>query len=275
LFGAWNLEFGISEVMPIFRKKSATDLLRTIIIDDEPHMRQSLEKLLLKHCPNTRIVGTADGVASGLESIRKHHPDLVLLDIKMDDGTGFDLLKQAEPVDFKVIFITAYDQYAVEAFRFSALDYLLKPVIPDNLVEAVHKAEEQKISDLEIQLNSLKSNLGADNHSKKKIILKTLENIHILSVDDIIYCGSDANYTEFFLSDGRKIIVSRTLREYEELLKQSGFFRIHKSFLVNLSKIVRIEKGEGGYAVMNTNEKIPIGSSRKEQLMELFEKLAD
>jgi len=261
--------------MPIFRKKSSTDLLRTIIIDDEPHMRQSLEKLLLKHCPNVRIVGTADGMASGLESIRKRNPDLVLLDIKMDDGTGFDLLKKAEPFDFKVIFITAYDQYAVEAFRFSALDYLLKPIIPDNLVEAVHKAEEQKISDLEIQLNNLKNNLDADNKSKKKIILKTLENIHILSVDDIIWCSSDANYTEFHLSGGGKIIVSRTLREYEELLKQSGFFRVHKSFLVNLSKIIRIDKADGGYVVMNNNDRIPIGSTKKEQLLRLFEELTN
>ena len=248
-------------------------MLRTIIIDDEKHMLQSLEKLLNKHCLNVRVVDKADGVASGLKSIRKHHPDLVLLDIKMADGTGFDLLKRAEPIDFKVIFITAYDQYAVEAFRFSALDYLLKPVIPANLVDAVQKAEEQKIIDLEIQLNNLKNNLGSSEHSKKKIILKTLENIHIVPVEDIIYCEAEGNYTTFFLQDSDNITVSKTLREYEEMLKHSGFFRVHKSFLVNLSRITRLEKSEGGYVVMTNGKKIPVGSSRREQLLGIFDSI--
>ncbi|MEZ5197004.1 MAG: LytTR family DNA-binding domain-containing protein [Bacteroidales bacterium] len=250
-------------------------MLRTIIVDDEPHMRQTLNKLLQKHCPNVKIVDMAGSVSSGLESIRKHHPDLVLLDIKMDDGTGFDLLRQAEPIDFKIIFITAYDQYAVEAFRFSALDYLLKPIIPAYLAGAVYRAEEQKIRDLEIQLGNLKNNLGTQDVSKKKIILKTLENIHILAVEDILYCASDSNYTTFYLANSNQIVVSKTLKEYEDLLKGSGFFRVHKSFLVNLSKINRLEKSEGGNLIMSNNEKIPIGASRKEQLMELFEQLAD
>jgi two-component system LytT family response regulator len=236
-------------------------------------MRQSLEKLLKKHCPNVRVIDQADGVASGLASIRKHHPELVLLDIKMDDGTGFDLLKIAEPLDFRVIFITAYDQYALEAFRFSALDYLLKPVIPDNLVEAVKKAEGQKIRDLEIQLHQLKNNLNTDDYSRKRIVLRTLEHIHVLQVDNIIYCESEGSYTKFFLDDSKMIMVSKTMREYEELLKHSGFFRVHKSYLVNLSKIVRLEKGEGGYVVMTNQERIPVGASRKEQLLHLFDSL--
>ena len=248
-------------------------MLRTIIIDDEPHMRQSLEKLLTKHCPNVKVIDQADGVASGLASIRKHHPELVLLDIKMDDGTGFDLLKMAEPIDFKVIFITAYDQYALEAFRFSALDYLLKPVIPDSLVEAVKRAEEQKIRDLEIQLHQLKSNLNTDDYAKKRIVLRTLEHIHVLQVNDILYCESESSYTKFFLQDAKMIMVSKTLREYEELLKPSGFFRVHKSFLVNLSKIIRLEKAEGGYVVMTNKTRIPIGASRKDQLLQLFNSL--
>lgn len=248
-------------------------MLRTLIIDDEPHMRQTLEKLLQRNCPNVKVVDQADSVASGLQSIRKHRPDLVLLDIKMDDGTGFDLLKLAEPIDFKVIFVTAYEHYAVEAFRYSALDYLLKPIIPANLTEAVTKAEEIRIKDLEIQLSSLRHNMAAEDTSKRKLVLKTMESIHIVAPDEILFCQSDGNYTLFILADGRNILVSRTLREYEELLKYAGFFRVHKSYLANLSKIIRLDKTEGGFLVMGNGEKIPVGASRKEELLELFEKL--
>lgn len=248
-------------------------MLRTIIIDDEEHMRQSLEKLLQRHCPNVQVVARAAGVASGLACIREHRPDVVLLDIKMDDGTGFDLLRQAEPIDFKVIFITAYDQYAAEAFRYSALDYLLKPVIPANLAEAMQKAEETRIKDLEVQLIALKNNMAADNQASKKLVLKTQDSIYIVVPDEILYCQADSNYSTFTLNDGRRITVSRTLREFEELLKQAGFFRVHKSYLVNLSRIIRLEKSEGGTLVMNNGDKIPVGASRKEELMELFNQL--
>ncbi|MCO5263777.1 MAG: LytTR family DNA-binding domain-containing protein [Lentimicrobium sp.] len=257
----------------IFVRKAKSKMLRTIIIDDEEHMQQSLEKLLQRYCPYVQVVARAGSVASGLACIREHRPDVVLLDIKMDDGTGFDLLKQAEPIDFKVIFITAYDQYAVEAFRYSALDYLLKPVIPGNLAEAIQKAEETRIKDLELQLSALKNNMAADNQLNKKLVLKTQESIYIVVPDEILYCQADSNYSTFTLNDGRRITVSRTLREFEELLKQAGFFRVHKSFLINLSRIIRLDKSEGGALVMSNGDKIPVGASRKEELMELFNQL--
>jgi two-component system, LytTR family, response regulator len=257
----------------IFERNKKQRMLRTLIIDDEPHMRQSLEKLLHLYCPNVKVVDQADGVASGLHSIRKHRPDLVLLDIKLEDGTGFDLLRLAEPIDFKVIFITAYEQYALEAFRFSALDYLLKPIIPASLVEAVNKAEDMRIKDLEVQLNSLRYNMASEDRSRRKLVLKTMDNIHIVTPDEVFYCESDGNYTIFCLAGERRIIVSKTLREFEELLKHAGFFRVHKSFLVNLSRIVRLEKGDGGFLVISNGDKIPVGASRKDELMDLFEKL--
>ena len=259
--------------MSIFSRNIPTKVLRTLIIDDEPHMRQTLEKLLQRNCPNVKVVGQADGVANGLQGIRRHRPDLVLLDIKMDDGTGFDLLKLAEPIDFKVIFVTAYEQFAIEAFRYRALDYLLKPIIPANLVEAVNKAEEMRIKDLEAQLNSLRYNMSSEDHASKKLVLKTLDKIHIVTPEEIIYCVSDGNYTTFSLADGRSILVSRTLREFEELLKHAGFFRVHKSYLANLSRIILLEKAEGGFLVMSNGDKIPVGASRKEELLELFERL--
>jgi two-component system LytT family response regulator len=258
-----------------FKHHNSKKMLRAIIIDDEQPIRLTLEKVLEKTCPNVRIVDMADGVASGLKSIRKHHPDLVLLDIKMNDGTGFDLLDQAQPVDFRIIFITAYDQFAVEAFRYCALDYLLKPIMTSSLAEAIHRAEEQKIKDIELQLSSLKNHLKNPDQSGRKIILKTIDNIHILKVEDILYCEADSNYTTFYLENTTRIVVSKNLKEYEEMLRGAGFFRVHKSYLVNLSKVTRIEKGEGGYLHMENQAKIPVGASRKEQLMELFGRLME
>ena len=249
-------------------------MLRTIIIDDEAHMRQSLEKLVKQYCPNVKIVAKADGVKTGVDTIKRLHPDLVLLDIKIDDGTGFDLLNQLEPVDFKVIFITAYDQYAVKAFKFSALDYLLKPVDADELVLAVDKTEKLVMKEMKTQLDTLADNMQTDDKSKKKIILKTFDNIHLVKISDIIYCESDGNYTNFYLLNGNKIIVSVTLKEYDKMFSEYGFFRAHKSFLINLGHIDRFEKSEGGYIILANEHKVPVASRKREQLLELFERIS-
>ncbi|MBW6461217.1 MAG: response regulator, partial [Bacteroidales bacterium] len=203
--------------MSIFSRNIPTKVLRTLIIDDEPHIRETMQGLLKKFCPQVKVVGEAGSVADGEREIRQKRPDLLLLDIKMGDGTGFDLLKLSEPIDFKVIFVTAYEQFAIEAFRYSALDYLLKPIITSDLVEAVSKAEAMRIKDLEAQLNSLRYNMSSEDHAGKKLVLKTLESIHVVTPDEVLFCESDGNYTLFCLTDGRKILVSKTLREFEEL----------------------------------------------------------
>ncbi len=259
--------------MVTFKAKSRKQMIATLIIDDELHMRQSLEKMLKSYCPNVRLVGKADGVKSGLKAIGQLHPDLVLLDIKMGDGTGFDLLKKLNDIDFKVIFITAYDQFAVKAFRYSALDYLLKPVDPDDLVEAVNKAETVSMKDLATQLNVLEEQLVSGDRTAGKIVLKTHECIHIIHVHDISYIESDGSYSTVFLINGKKIIVSRTLRDFENTLKDQGFFRVHKSFLVNLMAISRFDKGDGGFLVMGDGDRVPVASRKKDQLLELFEQL--
>jgi len=256
--------------MLTFTRKYITQMLRTIIIDDEASVRKSLEKLVNRNCPNVKLIAEADGVKSGVEAINNYHPDLVLLDIKMDDGTGFDLLKQLEPVDFKVIFITAYDQYAIKAFKFSALDYLLKPVDPDDLAEAVKKAEKLVMHELNQQLNTLEENMLTQEKSKKKIILKTFENIHLVKLPDIIYCESQDNYTNFHLMNDKKILVSNTLKEYDEMLSEYGFFRAHKSYLINLIHIDRFEKAEGGSIVLVNEIKLPVASRKKDQLLEML-----
>ena len=259
--------------MSIFRKNSGLDMLRTILIDDELHMRQTLERLVKQYCPEILLLAKADGVKTGVEAIEKYHPDLVLLDIKMNDGNGFDLLQQLEPVDFKVIFITAHDDFAIRAFRISALDYLLKPVDPEELKQAVEKARKIFQDDFNTQLDSLSEHLESQDSSIRKLIIKTAESIHLLHMQDILYCESDGGYTTFHMEDGQQIIASSTLRDYEEILSDFGFFRIHRSFLINMKHIVRFEKTDGGVVVLNGEIKIPVASRKKDLLLEMFERL--
>ncbi len=258
--------------MITFKAKYSRKMLRTIIIDDELHMRQSLQKMMGSYCPNVNLVATAGSVQEGIKVIEKHHPDLVLLDIKMDDGTGFDLLKALDHIDFKIIFVTAYDQFAVKAFKFSALDYLLKPIDPSDLEEAVNKAEKVIMQDMIKQLSLLEEQLRSDNRKDGKIVLKTLESIHIVRLNEINYFESDGNYTTVYLVEGKTIIVSKPLRNLEEMLKGMGFFRVHKSFLVNLSAISRFDKVDGGYLVMPTGDRVPVASRKKDELLDLFER---
>lgn len=246
-------------------------LLRTLIVDDEAHIRRSLSSMLSGDSL-TEVVGTADGVVCGLEAIEKYQPDLVLLDIKMNDGSGFDLLQRSKPLNFKVIFITAFEEYAIRAFRFSAIDYLLKPVNPDDLHEAILKAAQRKDLDFTSQLRALEDNLAARDHSQHKIVLKTSDSIWLVKTSEIYYCEADSSYTYFYLSNGKKLMVSGNLMEYEDMLKDAGFFRVHKSFLVNLSEIVRFDKGDGGFLVMSNNDRVPVASRKKEELMEIFRK---
>jgi two-component system LytT family response regulator len=256
-----------------FRKKSELNMLRTIIIDDEPHVRKTLARMIKEECSNVKLLKSANGVKSGLKAIEEQNPDLVLLDIKMDDGTGFDLLKKAEPINFKVIFITAFDQYAIQAFKFSAIDYLLKPVDPEDLVRAVNRAEQMMQQDFSTQLKALDENLKTQEPKGKKIILRTSETVYLVKVSDISYCESDLSYTQFYLADGQKILVSKTLREFDDMLKEFGFFRVHKSFLVNLLAITKFEKADGGYLVMENKDRVPVASRKRDQLLELFDRI--
>lgn len=249
-------------------------MIRTVVIDDEDHVRDSLIKLLAKHCPLVHVVGTAFSVESGRQVIRNVQPDLVLLDIQMNDGTGFDLLGSFPAIDFKVIFITAYDQYALQAFRFSAIDYLLKPVNPEQLVHAVEHAGQVLQDHLMVQMNILQENLKAVGRQDKKIILKTTDQIHLLDIKNIVTCESDSCYTTVHTVQGERIVVAKTLKEYEEMLSGCGFYRVHKSHLINLAHIRRFEKQDGGYIVLTSDVRIPVASRKKEEMMELLEKLA-
>ncbi len=251
-----------------------TDLLRTLIIDDEAHVRVTLKRLLEQVCPHVKIVGEASSVASGITAIREKSPDLVLLDIQMDDGTGFDLLNHYNNVDFKVIFVTAYEKFALQAFGFSAVDYILKPVDPEKLAEAVKRTEQLVQQTFNNQLGVLNDNLNPENRQTRKLVLKTQENVYLLGISDIIHCESDGSYTIFHTVDGEQILVSKGLRDYDELLTDHGFFRAHRSHLINLQHIKRFEKQEGGQVVMTNDLRVPVSSRSRDKLMRLFDEIA-
>jgi two-component system LytT family response regulator len=237
-------------------------------------VRDTLRKMTALFCPQVQIVGEAESVASGYRIIRDKAPDLVLLDIKMEDGTGFDLLNQLKNIDFKVIFITAYEEYALEAFDFSAVDYLLKPVNPEKLANAIQHVEKLVQHTVNIQLEALQENLDPENRKNRKIVLRTHESIHLVRISDIMHCEADGGYTTFTTIEGEKIIVTRLLKEYDDMLSGHGFFRVHRSHLINLQHIKKFDRQDGGYVVLTGNIKVPVSSRSREKLLQLFDKLS-
>jgi two-component system LytT family response regulator len=244
--------------------------LRVAVIDDEARARETIINILgLSEIPH-EVLGQASDVSSGYSLITEKNPDLVLLDINLTDGTGFDILRKFNDFDFKVIFITAHEEYAVTAFKFSAVDYILKPVVAGDLLAAIEKAyHEIRKNDTELKLSTLLSNLD----KIRKIVLKTAESIHIVNVQNIIRCESDINYTTFYLHNEEKLLVSRTLKEFAELLEPAGFFRTHQSHLVNLDHVIRYDKTEGGHLVMDDESIVPVSSRKKELLFRVFENI--
>ncbi len=240
-------------------------MIRAIIIDDEHESRNTLINMLVSFCENVRVVALGENVSSGLKAIAKEHPDLVFLDINMPDGTGFDLLEQINEVNFKVIFVTAFDQYALKAIKFSALDYILKPVEPQQLIDAVNKLKGQQ-SDFGMiskQINTLFRN----KNGFERITLPTFEGLRFIVLKDIIRCEADNNYTNFFLSSGEKVLVTRTLKEYDETLSGLDFIRVHQSHLVNSKYIDRYIKGDGGTIIMTDRSHVEVSRRRKEAFL--------
>ena len=246
--------------------------MRAVIIDDESSLRESNQTLLAIYCPEIDVVAMADGVKAGIATIQKEQPDLVLLDVEMKDGTGFDVVSAFPNRDFAVIFITGHDEYALKAFKFSAVDYLLKPIDPDELVKAVKKAETSLSQGLSaLQLKTLETNL-----SKKKlerILLRDSEKVYLIDIKDIIRCTADDNYTRFYLHDGKELLISNTLKEYETLFDGLDFFRCHQSHLINLKYFAFFEKKDGGIIHMKDGSTVPVSVRKKDQLLKMLETL--
>ncbi len=242
--------------------------MKAIIIDDEELGRKAIKSFIEKYATNTlELIDEADSVKNGLFSILSHQPDVVFLDIRMNDGTGFDLLEKLPKIDFKIIFVTAYQEHAIKAFKYSAIDYLLKPINPDEFIAAIDRLKtENKIDEIEQKVNVLIKNKSRFN----KIALPTLNGLKMVTISDIIRCESDNNYTLFYLLDGSKILVSKTLKEYDELLSSEGFFRVHKSHLINIAFVKEYIKGEGGYVILEDNTNIEVSRRKKESLLQLL-----
>ncbi|HXD93588.1 MAG TPA: LytTR family DNA-binding domain-containing protein [Bacteroidia bacterium] len=247
--------------------------LKIIIVDDEKRIRNSLVNVLKLHYPNVNVVAEAEDVTLAITAVKKHNPDVVLLDIKMPDGTGFDMIKQLMPLTFKIIFITAFDQYAIQAFKFSAIDYLLKPVIPEDLVNALQRVVQQlDIENSNTKLDVFMSNMSDLTRDKKKIVLNSHDKMHIISLNEVIRCEADRNYTQFFLFNKKSVLVSRPLKDYDDMLSEYGFFRCHHSHLINLEFVDRLEKKEGGILIMKDGSEVLVASRKYTELIAALHK---
>lgn len=249
-------------------------MIKAIIIDDEKNARFLLRDLLKRNCAQTlNLVGEADDVNTGIKAIQKYGPDVVFLDIQMKNGTGFDLLKQVKNVDFEVIFITAYDNYAIKAFEFSAFGYLLKPIKSGdlrNLVDrlATHLEKLKVAADKRVKI--LIDNYGDEAGKMKRLVINNIEGFQVVDIDHIIRLEASSNYTQFILSEGKSILVSRTLGQYEDLLKENGFFRIHQSHIVNLRHVQGYLKVDGGRVKMSDGSELSLSRNRKAAFIDRF-----
>lgn len=246
-------------------------MIRGIIVEDEIRSRDTLRGLLSRYCKNVEIIAEADSYRSGLAVIREQHPDVVFLDIQMPDGSGFKLLEELDEIKFEIIFTTAFDQFAIKAIKYSALDYLLKPIDPEELVSALKKVEN-KISKRGVNENIqvLLDNIKSRDANPHKIVLSTFEKIHIIETDNILRCESDNYYTNFFLTDGKQILISKTLKENEAMLGEHNFIRPHKSHLVNVKYIKGFLKNDGGYIEMTDGTHIPVSRRKREKIIEII-----
>jgi two-component system LytT family response regulator len=242
-------------------------ILKGIIIDDEPYCCDILAAMLESDCPELQIAGICDNGPDGLNAIKKHSPEIVFLDVEMPKMNGFEMLEQLPSVNFHLIFTTSYDQYALKAIRFSAIDYLLKPIDRDELKRAVQKVKDRIQVPIPQQLEILLEKIRYPAKPINKIALPTLEGLHMVPVDDIISCESDDNYTNIQLKNGKKMLVTRTLKDMEEILEQHSFIRVHRFYIVNLNEIEKYVKGEGGYLVMSDGTSIDVARNRKEPLL--------
>ncbi len=249
-------------------------MIRCVIIEDEPKSRETLKGLLARFCPEVLVSAEADGYLSGRKAIEEHKPDMIFLDIEMPDGSGFKLLQNIENIDFEIVFTTAFEQFAIKAIRYSALDYLLKPISPDELQVAVKKVSERKAKKANMKnIQVLLSNLKQEPFEPKRIILSTSDKKHVVEIDSILRCESDNYYTHFYLEDGKHLLISKTLKEIETLLEGNNFVRPHKSHLINIRFIQSFSRDEGGVITLTDGTKIPVSRRKKEKILEIINSL--
>jgi two-component system LytT family response regulator len=250
-------------------------MIKTMLVDDEPRGLSALKRLLEIYCPEVRVVGECQDTRSAMESIPVLEPELVFLDIAMPDKNGFDLLNELSPVPFEIIFVTAHNEYTIQAFKYSAVDYLLKPVEEDLLIEAVRRAGQRINSKASAhQVETFLYNLHkVQNPTEMKLCIPDMKGFRVVQLADVVYCESESSYTIFYLLNGQRIMASKSIMEYELLLEQSGFCRVHKSFLVNLHHIKEYIRGDGGSVVLTNDQAIEVSRRKKEVFMSKMKEL--
>ena len=243
-------------------------MIRTIIVEDEPKNLKILQKLITEYCPEIDLIGSAPNVDSAYELIMKENPDLLVLDIELIFGNAFDLLDKLKPLRFEVIFVTAYGDYALKALKYSALDYLLKPINIEELKQAVQKAvERNNLKDINDKLNNLLYNLHKPQEKLTRLAIPTADGLVFIPFNDIIQLQASGGYT-FVFTDKNKIVASKNIKEYEEMLPESIFCRVHHSHIINLNAVKNYQKGRGGYVVMTDGTRIEVATRRKDYLLQ-------
>lgn len=246
--------------------------LNAILVDDEQDSREILANYLAKYCPDIELLEKCDGVKSALESVVRHHPDIVFLDIEMPYGNGFDFLDQVDEINFETVFVTAYDNYAIKALNQSAAYYLLKPIDIEELISAVNKIKNERTKTDYIQHSKiLLENLKDQSNCPSKLMLPTFEGFEIIKTNEILYCEADNNLTRFHLTGNRKLLICRTLKHFDDILSGKQFIRIHRSHLVNLDFVIRYTKGKGGYVTMENKLELEIAPMKKGSFLKAFQ----
>jgi two-component system LytT family response regulator len=243
-------------------------MIRTVIVDDEIDSIRVLQRLLETACPNVEIVGKADGVETGLLMIQMTRPDLVFLDIEMTQGNAFDLLNQLQPFNFRVIFVTAFDNYALRAFKYSAVDYLLKPVDMDDLRNAVERVSSELLEKSMVEkMQALLENVSTLQLSRQKMAIPTINGLIFVTIEDIIRLEAKGSYTIIYLGNKEQVMATRNIKEYEDLLPDAIFCRVHNSHIINLQNIQKYNKGRGGYITMEDGSSIEVATRRREEFL--------
>lgn len=245
--------------------------MTAILVDDMPQAIQLLQNDLKELCPEIEVIGTAESIVAAAKLLRQKAPDLIFLDISLGDGTGFDLLEIFPDIPSKVIFVTASEEHAIKAFRFAAVDYLLKPIPPEDLVKAVQRAKKQ-LHMPNAHLELLKETIRHPDRLPRRISLHSLDRIVLADIEEIVRLESDINNTKFFMKNGEMIYVTRTLKQFEDLLKDHPFLRVHQSHLVNISYIQEFSKKEGGFLKMKYGAAVPVAIRKKAEVLELIER---
>ncbi len=243
-------------------------MLKLIIVEDSVSVTALFLDALSTYCKDVSVVSTAGSVADGVKAITLHKPDLVILDVELPDGTGFDMLRQLPEINFKVIFSTAHQEYALQAIKFCAFDYILKPIVTTELISAVQRAQVAHNTSLQLNLEALSTHINQQTKDLKKIVLKSHDSIDVVTIKDIVRCESEKGYTFIFLKNGKRILVSRNLSEYEDLLLEFNFFRVHQSHLINLDYLEKYKKQDSGFVIMSDKSEVPVSSRKKNALLQ-------